>query len=324
MILEDPAQDGPRLVFADWLEEQGDPRAEFIRLQIELSQLPEQDPRRDRLMDREMQLLNLHGPDWRREIPEWARQGCDFVRGFVEHVHVWGAWWADYGPRLSETAPVRRLTLHDLGEGLGNFAAGPSLRHLAELAFLDERMGPAELRDLSKSQTALAGVTSLQFMGMNLTDTGALILSLCEHLGKMTRLELVRCRIEARGVRQIADATNMPALTWLNLSDNYLENDSAWYLANSPVMKQLTGLCLNDNKFTTETARWLTESDSTQNLTHLELMGNHIGDAGVQQIIERFPNLQHLNISRNPLTPSMMLRLRQQYGRRVRLGMPGE
>jgi len=33
-ILERPDDDGPRLVYADWLEERGDPRGEFIRLQI--------------------------------------------------------------------------------------------------------------------------------------------------------------------------------------------------------------------------------------------------------------------------------------------------
>ena len=32
-----------RLVYADWLDERGDPRAEFVRLQVELRQLPPDD-----------------------------------------------------------------------------------------------------------------------------------------------------------------------------------------------------------------------------------------------------------------------------------------
>lgn len=36
-IQEDPADDTLRLVYADWLEEQGDPRCEFIRLQLQLA-----------------------------------------------------------------------------------------------------------------------------------------------------------------------------------------------------------------------------------------------------------------------------------------------
>jgi uncharacterized protein (TIGR02996 family) len=38
--------DAPRLLFADWLEEHGDPRGEFIRVQCALAGLPADDPRR--------------------------------------------------------------------------------------------------------------------------------------------------------------------------------------------------------------------------------------------------------------------------------------
>ncbi len=35
-IVSDPADIGARLAYADWLEERGDPRGEFIRLQFEI------------------------------------------------------------------------------------------------------------------------------------------------------------------------------------------------------------------------------------------------------------------------------------------------
>jgi uncharacterized protein (TIGR02996 family) len=38
-VIEHPDDDGPRLVYADWLDEQGDPRGEFIRVQCELARL---------------------------------------------------------------------------------------------------------------------------------------------------------------------------------------------------------------------------------------------------------------------------------------------
>ena len=38
MICDDPHSDAPRLVFADWLEEHGDPRGEYIRKSIELAE----------------------------------------------------------------------------------------------------------------------------------------------------------------------------------------------------------------------------------------------------------------------------------------------
>ncbi|HYT91149.1 MAG TPA: TIGR02996 domain-containing protein [Gemmataceae bacterium] len=40
-VIDNPDDDGPRLVYADWLEEHGDAeRAEFIRIQIAVAESP--------------------------------------------------------------------------------------------------------------------------------------------------------------------------------------------------------------------------------------------------------------------------------------------
>src|SRR5262249_49189412 len=84
-ILARPDDDAPRLVFADWLEEQGDAdRAEFIRVQIERTRLPEWDARQLHLLLRERALLEQHAQKWRKELP--SIQGItwkEFRRGFV-------------------------------------------------------------------------------------------------------------------------------------------------------------------------------------------------------------------------------------------------
>src|SRR5262245_65195916 len=78
-IRADPADDGVRLVYADWLEENGDPaRAEFIRVQLERARLPGWDRRAVVLGWRERELLDDHGHRWVAEAPErpgafWAR-----------------------------------------------------------------------------------------------------------------------------------------------------------------------------------------------------------------------------------------------------------
>ena len=49
-ILASPEDDAPRLVYADWLDENGDPdRAEFIRLQIRLGRTDPHHPEWPRL-----------------------------------------------------------------------------------------------------------------------------------------------------------------------------------------------------------------------------------------------------------------------------------
>src|SRR5262249_45271515 len=68
-ILERPYDDAPRLALADSLEESGDARrADFIRLQIKLSQMVHSHPDRRLLEQRERTLLptyglSFHGPE---------------------------------------------------------------------------------------------------------------------------------------------------------------------------------------------------------------------------------------------------------------------
>jgi hypothetical protein len=75
----------PRLVFADWLDDNcRAERAEFIRVQVELAGLGPDDPRRERLEDRERALLwGGHDREWAgplvRLVPSWVPY-CQQVR----------------------------------------------------------------------------------------------------------------------------------------------------------------------------------------------------------------------------------------------------
>jgi uncharacterized protein (TIGR02996 family) len=78
-VLADPYSDAPRLVFADWYEENGDPaRAELIRLQIELARRPGVDPHWPpwyEAGDREQRLLGEHQERWLQEAVDAALNG---------------------------------------------------------------------------------------------------------------------------------------------------------------------------------------------------------------------------------------------------------
>src|SRR5262249_59714083 len=63
-VCEQPDDDGPRLIFADYLDEAGDPRGAFIRLHCALANLPPDDPRRPELEDKEQALLARHYDAW--------------------------------------------------------------------------------------------------------------------------------------------------------------------------------------------------------------------------------------------------------------------
>lgn len=63
-VLDDPDDDALRLIYADCLEENGDPRGEFVRVQLELARLDEHHPRRPALAAREAQLIEEHQHVW--------------------------------------------------------------------------------------------------------------------------------------------------------------------------------------------------------------------------------------------------------------------
>jgi uncharacterized protein (TIGR02996 family) len=66
----DPGDPALRLVFADWLDERGDPRGPFVRLQGELAAMPADDPRR---------------PDARRRLRALRDAGPESVRDWDRH-----------------------------------------------------------------------------------------------------------------------------------------------------------------------------------------------------------------------------------------------
>ncbi len=86
-ILAEPDDDAPRLIFADWLEERGDPRAGFIRVQCELARLDAADPRRSSLLAQERGMLDRHGTEWLGPLRPHVRTAV-YHRGFLDGLLV--------------------------------------------------------------------------------------------------------------------------------------------------------------------------------------------------------------------------------------------
>jgi uncharacterized protein (TIGR02996 family) len=175
-IIDNPDEDAPRLIYADWLEEQGDPeglaRAEFIRVQIELETLDEPGPRLWRLREREAELLGTWRAEW---VPPGLRElvlGEEFRRGFVEGVTLTAGQFLERAEDVFRLAPVRRLRLSvgapfvgyplerlplqlreqraALGRAVADVAGSPFLKRLTAL-HPDFPLGSAEVLALAGS-----------------------------------------------------------------------------------------------------------------------------------------------------------------------------
>src|SRR5437764_14005691 len=104
-ILARYQDDGPRLVYADWLDDRGLPaRAEFVRVQVALGRLPDDHPRRPELVEREAELLHRHLEAWTAHLGGLADGG--FRRGVLDSVSVDAAVLLSRGEELFCLVPV--------------------------------------------------------------------------------------------------------------------------------------------------------------------------------------------------------------------------
>lgn len=63
-IRNDPANSEQRLIYADWLEERGDPHAEYLRVQVEISRAVSDGQSPEQWIDRERRLREILSPEW--------------------------------------------------------------------------------------------------------------------------------------------------------------------------------------------------------------------------------------------------------------------
>jgi uncharacterized protein (TIGR02996 family) len=146
-ICENPDEDTPRLVFADWLQENGEEeRAKFIRFQCEAARLPADNEHRAGLVRWAEDIRQRFGDKWLAELPvpnseqiDWIKttagwlgwfDGEAFDRGFPARLFVQTAGsLAKHANVLFYATPVRRLLIWNIKRA-DKLAKIPQLRHL--------------------------------------------------------------------------------------------------------------------------------------------------------------------------------------------------
>lgn len=229
-VLEAPEDDGPRLIFADWLEERGDPRGEFIRVQCVLAKLPADDPRRKGLEERQRALREEHGRAWRAYLPAVLRSAT-LERGFVETVRLTIAEFLVQAEAMFEAAPVRRLRAVGswaVGNGgmLASLAASPYLARLAELDLGGMDLGDGEVAALTSSAHA-GSLKTLKLQANRIGDGGAIALASSSHLAGLATLDLAGNRVGDAGARALAASPHLAGLTRIDLSGNPIGGEAA-------------------------------------------------------------------------------------------------
>jgi uncharacterized protein (TIGR02996 family) len=295
-------EDAPRLVLADWLEDQPSEvdraRGEFIRLQCEIARIAGQDPRCADLMRRlhryadaalEQDVTRLAGKDpvvasLRQREQELKRQyenvWVDVLRQQVRHVYFWRGLMrvemrgSEFSQRLmtaiGESEHARWLEALRL-EGFRGRAAdrifqSPLLAPLHELD-LGEAMGLAFVKVLT---------ASLQLTG----------------------LRALALHIDEEALEHFADSANWPCLTRLSLRSRGLSGQrTATALARASQLGRLTYLHLHSAPLGPKGMRALAEAPHLAGLEELNLRSNVPGELGLEALTGAFPRLRSLELS---------------------------
>jgi uncharacterized protein (TIGR02996 family) len=194
-ILDDPDDDSLRLAYADALEERGNPRGEFIRIQCALVWTAADDPSRPCLEQREKQLLSAYEVDWVRPLAHLV-DAWEFCRGFIEKVTMRpGACWAD----VLQLAPVRHIHFYQ--------------RAHATLQ---------EVRALAKSAALKRLITLKLNTDRGIRDDSVAVLAGCSYLAGLIGLDLSDNWIHNEGARVLADSPYLSRLHMLRLEHNLI------------------------------------------------------------------------------------------------------
>jgi uncharacterized protein (TIGR02996 family) len=253
-ILQDPDDDTPRLVFADWLEEQGDSpsavRAEFIRVQCMLAGGPPP-PRRIELQRRQQEILEEYSDEWAHPIRELVRN-WNFHRGFIDEIALWSEAFLAWADWLFRHAPIQhvRLWSHFVPVNIqplsmAALADSEHLRRLRSLHLNANRLESRDVRALVVSEH-LTSLTSLSLAYNRIGDSGIRALAGSPLLGRLEHLNLRGNDVGAGGLRVLTHALEELAqspeglrLQLLELSHHNLSAAGQRVIADSPLMRRL-------------------------------------------------------------------------------------
>jgi uncharacterized protein (TIGR02996 family) len=335
-----PDDDGPRLVYGDWLVEQGNPRGELVQVQSRLA-MPSTTPAdRRKLRTAENKLLKAQMPEivapiiaigerhrtlYKKSIEEafWvtvaSQVKAELVRGFIDFVRV-PATLLFYIDQLFEIAPLlTRLEIVpeppvSLPPAI-EWEAFASSRHFQKLRSLRINInctgdsgarklaGCAPLSNLVELE--VAGSRSWEGSGVapehELTLQGARALAASPHLTKLKKLTLEDSHLRSDGVEALLSGSL--DLEELNVANNVCDAEVFTRIARSPKAPSLRRLTLRNTDYDAAPLKEFASSPNLAKLEFLDLEKCDLGPKGIDAFLDAFslPSLTDLIVASNSL-----------------------
>ncbi len=251
-IIAAPDDDAPRLVYADWLTEHGDPRGELIQVQCTLaagdpSQPGAPHPNHVTLAARSRQLVHAHGKEWLAPIKQYLYQHHThgWQRGFLNHI-TGNAKFYPGAAEIFALHPVSSLTCEGLKKksDLDVFAKMP-MGVIRTLSLAEQKISPDRVRVLLGER--MANIEWLFLWSNPLGDEGLAAIAKESHLRKLRGLSIPYCEIGDAGLEALASSPVLDTIELLNFVDNPFSKKGISALANSPHLKKLKWVSIGES-----------------------------------------------------------------------------
>jgi uncharacterized protein (TIGR02996 family) len=352
-IVAQPDDDIVRLVYADWLEENGQPaRAQFIRAQVAAAQAEPFGPAAREHERAAAALLGAH-PEWRQPLKRWA-ESAEFARGFVESAQVNAATFPRNAEAVFAAEPVRALRVIRFASTTGVVSLAPlfdtpSLERITRLDVSGLELAPTEFELLSDSPF-LTNLTDLSLRGqavnpqwldgfltdplspalagLDVYDLGHLGPRLAEVLPRLThrlkRLNVGRIAFTSDQMQKVLMADSLREIEELRIEwfagtarEGALSHLNPGFVIpwNRLRLLDLSGQRIGDDGVT-EIVKELCRRKEPSPLRWLSLAGCRLGADAVRALVrsdEQKVRLYHLDVTLNGLSLSQCAALRTRF-----------
>jgi len=222
-----PADDGPRLILADALDESEDEpdraRAEFIRLQCALARMDDDHPRRAALRSRERELFELYSAMWAGDLSGIV-ESLEFRRGLLDGIVIVGHRLMTHKVELFRRGLLRRLRLTDAVAICGEMAQCRELRQVRELDLCGNDLDDFDAEVLIRSPH-LAGLQRLDLSFNRLTDRVPQMLVRLEVLPNLKKLSLgYNAGIKSAGLELLWERMRILGAIQLDVGGNRIDD----------------------------------------------------------------------------------------------------
>lgn len=310
-IWANPDDDVPRLVYADWLMERGDPRGEFIRLQVESAALPEGNPRKLEYERRAAAVMHAHRLEWTPEVSpkfEWR-----FVRGLPAAVKLAAVDLPEFVDALAEVRGLETFELNFHGVSDTDVAAWSRVfSHRVFETLRSLRLTwhvPQVLVPRLVEQPWLQRLESLQLSWTMLHEDAWRALGDAGPLRHLQTFDIGLSGATDESVQALGDRP-WPKLKRLRLAANQLGTAACEALVRPGVFPHLEELDLSGNRIGKRGGVLLTGAEWFQNLRSLDLSRLVVGDETCRAIANAAPrHLAWLGLSQSRCSETALAEL---------------